>query len=497
MTASEKAGGYGARALVGFLWTALSLVVTRGSGLVAHAVLGWVLTVEDFRLFGLAVVLISAGTAFHNGGVRPLLIQNGENFGKYAGAGMQFALLSAVATALVFALSAAPLEEMVARPGLAPLLWIAAASFVFQAPLAVYRAKMSVELRFRSHATLQAVAGLVRNFSMIIFALGGAGAAAFVWPYVVTAVFELILFHRVAGPVPRGKSLDVPSFCHFLHAGKWLTLGTFAAAMALHGEKIAVDRIAPQILGAYFFGSQLVAGFFYLLTPGISAILLPVFSRLTDDAARKRSAFLRSVRALSIGAGSICIGIALVASEAVQLLWQGKWDASIPIVQLLFVSLGFRLLAQLSLELIRSEGRWRLNFAALVVEALSLSIAAAVGASSGNLTMVGLWLCGQQILFGVGISLYSGASIGVPVAKLLKDIVAPAFVILLCAGIAYAGTQSISPEGLLQRPLVRGLVYVATLALGIKVLLPRYHNEVLQLVRPFLGGRRSEGVSRE
>jgi O-antigen/teichoic acid export membrane protein len=474
----------GSRALIGMIWNLASMIATRVGGVTAQVVLGWTLPKEDFGLFGLAVLIIGVGQSVHNGGVRPVLVQQPEDFPRLASAGFRYAMLVAVFTAAVLLASAPLLTALLDRPGLTLLLCIGALSFPLQVPPLIYQAKLAVELRFRRSAAVMVGGGTVRSGTMIASGFAGLGAVSFVSHYVVTAAFEWLLLRRVAGPWPRGVKLDRVRFVEFARSGRWLVLGTLGSTMALHGEKLLVDRWGPALLASYFFGSQLVLGITNLLQAGFSNVLLPTFARMGNDRSRQTSAYLRSLRSFSLFSASACIALALASPALVHLTWQGKWDESIPVVQSLSVALLSWLLGQLSLQVVSAMGAWRLHASLIGLDALTLMVAAGLGARSGNLPELALWVAGQRFLWGLVQVAVTAIVVGIPRLEVAAAVAVPASagVGAGCATWALA-SWAFPPEPSLLRLLGTLAIYASCFSLLAGLFLRPDLKTLLSLVR--------------
>jgi O-antigen/teichoic acid export membrane protein len=408
------------------VWNAASMVATRLGGIAAQIVLGWVLTKDDFALFGVAVLIIGIGQSVHNGGIRPVLVQRPDQFASLASAGFRYASIVAVATMLALGACAPGLTTLLDRPGLTTLLWIGAVSFPLQIPPLIYQAKLAVEMRFQSSAAVMVCSGAARSGAMIASALGGLGAASFVIPYASTAALEWPLLRKVAGALPSGVPLDRGRFWEFARNGRWLSLSTLGSTLALHGEKLLVDRLTPGLLGTYFFGSQLVLGVTNLLQAGFGNVLLPTFARMGGDRQRQVSAYLRSVRAFGLLGAPACVALAVLSPALLHLVWQGKWDDATPVVQCLSIALFSWVLGQLSLQMVSALGAWRVHAALVGLDAVTLMGAAAVGARSGDLTQLALWVSAQRLCWGFVQVTTTARLLGVGWRKTCASIAVPA-----------------------------------------------------------------------
>ncbi len=111
----------------------------------------------------------------------------------------------------------------------------------------------------------------------------------------------------------------------------WLALSSGLNALNYRADQLALGallRNAP--LGQYTVGDNLASLPVRESTAPISNVLFPAFSRLQDDPARLRDAFLRSQRLLVAMALPIGVGFALVAGPFINpVLGPQRTDAAL------------------------------------------------------------------------------------------------------------------------------------------------------------------------
>ena len=115
-----------------------------------------------------------------------------------------------------------------------------------------------------------------------------------------------------------------------LENSRYVLRGQIAYYGYLYADSLAVGRV----LGAAPLGIYRFAGFIASL-PGeklvnvVSSVSLAYFGKLSDDRAALREFFLLLTEAISVLAFPVLIGLALVASDVVPLLFGAKWSGSV------------------------------------------------------------------------------------------------------------------------------------------------------------------------
>ena len=162
---------------------------------------------------------------------------------------------------------------------------------------------------------------------------------------------------------PFAPRVSFKSFDKVIGFSGWLAGVSFLTAL---NNKLDTPIVARGVgaggAGVYFMGfqlSDLVAG--QLALP-LTRAIYPGLSALQGDVARMRRAFLRGVAALGALAMPAAIGLAFVAEDAVALLLGAKWEAVVPVIQILAPVAGLQSLFYASQSYAMALGLTRLVF---------------------------------------------------------------------------------------------------------------------------------------
>lgn len=382
----------------GLSWMMVNTVGFKLTSFAAQIVLGWYLLKDEFGVYALATGVAAFLTAFGENGVREYLIQRGGRDPTLFGPvfWLALALQSAVGLALA---AAAPLGAAAyGDPRVMHLLLVMAASFPFMAPGAIFRAKVRMDMRFRAMALWIFGSGTLRNISVIALAIGGAGPLAFVIPWFIVAIFDMIVGYSLTRmPLWRTKP-EAGRWLGIMRHAIWLMLGALATNIIEMGDYFVIGFIvSTTIAGAYFFAFQLVSQIGAVLSSNVQQVLFPTLTRLQEEPERLRSATLRTLRAFSFLAAPVAIGLAVTIGYIEQVVWQGKFAAdAVPAAQILCLFFAFRLTNGLTISVLKARGAFRDWFWLTLIEGGGVVAAAAAGAAIGGTPWaialaVGLW----------------------------------------------------------------------------------------------------------
>ncbi len=387
---SNSTPSFARHAFWGVAFMAVSLVATKLSALLAQFALGWLLTSNDYKVWGMLLSLRMLVDGLRNGGVIPVMQQRGlaalEEETSYAQYALFFNLLAAV---ILLALIGAA-EKYFRTTDLAWLIVLLAIHIPLQTLSAIHRARLSIHLRFAALAKYASIAAFVGYVAMVTFAALKMGPYCFVLSLSVTATVEWWLFRRAAGPLTQYSPLSPQQFAGILRVGRWVMCSAALASIAMMGDYFVIGRIAPDLLGDYLFGFQLTVAVSTVVVAGFQQVMLPTFSRLQNDPRRMADAFTKSMRLTAFLCAPCFAAVSLLAPSIVHFLWAGKWDRSIPVVQVMSLCLVFRLLNPLAITVLQVTGRWNVYAKILVLDAASIVTAATIGAQSENLATLAL-----------------------------------------------------------------------------------------------------------
>ncbi len=373
------------QAFWGVLLVAASLVATKLSALLAQFALGWLLTSNDYKVWGMLLSFRMLVDGLRHGGMVPVMQQQGVSALREARVYLQYGLGFNMLAAVILLAFTPAAEWYFQTEGLRWLVVLMAVSLLLQTFGALHRTRLSIELRFSTIAKSTAVAAFTAYASMVALAALGMGPYSFVIPLSISVLIEWAFFRQAAGPIDRGANLTRPAFAKIFRISRWVMVSAGLAAITTMGDYLIIGRLAPDLLGEYLFGFQLTVAFSTVVVAGFQQVMLPTFSRLQADRRRLAQAFTRSITLTALLSAPCFAAIALFAPTIIHLLWAGKWDNAIPVVQVMSLVLILRLLNPLAISTLQVMGRWDVYAKTLVVDAASIVAAAVIGCWAGDL----------------------------------------------------------------------------------------------------------------
>lgn len=385
--ATPPPGGLTGGAARGAAWNVLTFGLGKGVLLLTTVVLARILRPEDFGLLALGLLVILYLDVLGDIGVGAAVIYRRETDQESADRSASTAVMVATATGVLLttvAVLGAPLVSRVfEEPRLTGVVQVIALSFLLRMLSVVHRSKLEKDLDFRRRAVPEIAGALVKGVVSIGLAVAGAGVYSLAWGQVAGAAATTVLYWVLARWSFR-PVLDGAVARDLLRFGVPMTvLGLLTAATQSLDQLIIGGRLDAEALGQYSIAYRLpelfVLHFCYL----ISGSLFPAYALANQDPEQLRRGFRRALRLVSVVTVPLGIGLALVASDLIPVLFGPQWERAVPVMQLLALGTTLRSLSFNVGDVYKAVGRLgvlnRLAVLRLVVSAPLLWFVAPAG----------------------------------------------------------------------------------------------------------------------
>ena len=368
-----------------------ALVFQKIAAFASQYYLGRVFQDEQYGLFAMAITAAAVGDVFVSGGIKTVVISRADEYASIARTAALVAFWISVAAAILVA-ATAPIWAYgyYGQPVVMTLLFVLAGSMIILPLGVVHRAKLDSDMRVGVTALIEAGAAAVRHTSLILLAFTGFGVQSFVWPVVLVNLFYVIAARLYAGPLPPSK-MDRSLAVSLLHQSKWVILAAIGTMIISRGDYLVAGGFAKHTqewvgwLGLYFFGYQLCVSLFGLFNNSMKGLLQPAFARMKSNPARQVDDFFRVIRSTMFIAAPLTIVNAFACPLLIHVLWHGKWDQTIGVVQLLSFTEAIRQLHFISFAMLAARARYRTAAAMTMIDGAATILAAFIGCSIGGL----------------------------------------------------------------------------------------------------------------
>ena len=332
-----------------------SAVFGRAATALSQLVAAFYLSPEQFGIYATATgVLLITGIVRGGGSGNHLLSMRPEEFrqdgGRFLRFGSTFAFITlGVTVALAwpvagaFAATKGYSEDDLRRV----LLLLGAAmtvSIIGQYP----RARMASSLRFSELSLVDIFSGVIKLTSTVALAASGFGAVALALPLLLLALFENVWTWPRCRLTVHEFSAPQGWFGTTLMEMRLPMVVAILATINMQADALIGSVMLPvQVIGFYYFASQLAAQPAMLVANSLRSMVSPAAAAVRGDAARER-AFIRD----TFSVGIVFAPLASMAVPAVfdaldRAVFSGKWADARLGVFILSLALAFPTVVQL------------------------------------------------------------------------------------------------------------------------------------------------------
>ncbi|MEP7159242.1 MAG: lipopolysaccharide biosynthesis protein, partial [Chloroflexota bacterium] len=337
---SDHGSGTGAlqqRVARGLSWTLLDTWGTQLLGLLVFVILARLLDQVAFGLVALAAVFVTFAQLFVDSGLGDALIQRRTVTRGQIDTAFWVAVLTGSLLTVAGVILGPFVATLIGEPDIGPILQWLSLSFLLTAFSSIQLALLRREMRFKSLAIRKLIAVGGSGIIGVWMAVAGYGAWALVGQQLSNAAISVAMLWAVS-PWRPGLQVSRSDFRQLFGFGLNVVGGDLLNFLSRNVDRLLIGTyLGAAPLGLYAVGFRILDTSQSLLVSFARKLAFPIFSRLQDDRDRLRRAYARVQRALSIVILPGYVGLALVAQEAIVVIFGAKWAASGPVAAVLFL----------------------------------------------------------------------------------------------------------------------------------------------------------------
>lgn len=347
----------GRKILGGASWSFLGNIGTQVTNFVVFMVLARLLSVADFGLFGMVLVVMSFVGVISELGFQNALVQREDVKDSDWSTLFWFSLLfSLVIAAMTIGLSW-PVSWFYEDPRVQPLLAAMSIQFVLSSLCSTHQAILSREMDFKYLSKMNIVSELCSGAVAIGFALGGLG----IWSLIVKAM----MFYIIRGVMLWGKGFWQPRWVfdiNMLRDNARYSFGFFSSNFIHMWSRQADNLFIGRALGSEALGFYTRA-YTTMLMPlrqtqtVASKVMFSGLSRLQHDPEQVRETYLKGLSIVVLIGFPSLFGLNVVAHDFLVAFYGDKWLGALYTLQLLCLAGSMEMLTHSTRWLFLSMGR--------------------------------------------------------------------------------------------------------------------------------------------
>ena len=412
---SASTVGLGAVAMRGSFLNSAQWLANKILTVGAMLLIAYFLTPSEYGVGILSLAIFSFAAILQPMTVGDVLIAHPKRFALLAQSASGLAMIIACCTSLIILLCspvAAYFYSDYPSWWIVGLMAVLAIRPIIEAKLMLPFSAMRLSLAYPRIALIDGLTQMGATCLSVALAAFGGKATALVLPQIVSLGVKANWYMRAANLTNTARFH--PKLAAFL----FKSFAKAAAAQYIHNIIVMLEilvlgfvcgKVETGIFGlAFSIASQANLAIAFQL----GVVLQPIFGRLQDDPERQVAGFLKAQRVLSAICIPICFTQAVLADPLFRLVLEPKWQAAIPVFQVISLMQAFYFATGPSMSCLRAQRRFGTLF---VWQAIQLTIA------------LPLYWLGAKWSGALGVALASGAiwAISSPVVVWLCTIASP------------------------------------------------------------------------
>lgn len=331
----------GLRVVSGFKWAGLSVAANLFFQLALTAVMARLLDPASFGVMAMGNVALRLFSYFSQVGMGAALVQKAQLEQQDIRCALGLTWLVCLAAMALVIVSSPLIGWFFRNEQVAALLQVLSVNLVLIGIGGIPMALLRRALRFREIAVLE-TASFVLGYGAIgiVAALAGAG----IWSLVAATIGQSLIC--LTGAYALTRHPVIPSLAGdralLLGYGVRHSLISFLEFLSANIDSAIIGRfLGESVLGLYSRALLLTNQPVERVAGIVAKVLFPVLSKVQQDRRKVGNVFLLGVSVIGLFGGATSAGISAAAADIVGVLLGPKWSDSVPVVEVLALSVPF------------------------------------------------------------------------------------------------------------------------------------------------------------
>ncbi|MHA1380610.1 MAG: lipopolysaccharide biosynthesis protein [Candidatus Helarchaeota archaeon] len=316
-------------------WVFSLRIINRVFQLARTIVLARLLSPNDFGLFGIALLALSALDIFSQTGFRQALIQKKEETKSYLNTAWTVGIIRGLLIAAILFFIAPFVATFFETPAAELILKVIGIAIILQSFTNIAVIYFEKELKFHKYFIYQfagtitdvtiaiSAAILLRSVWALVFGLLAGNLVRCIVSYAVDSYRPRFQFNK-------GQAKELFGF------GKWILFSSILTFLITQGDDIFVGKLLGiTMLGFYQMAYRISNLPATEITHVISQVTFPAYSKLQDNLPKLREAYLKVLQLTAFLAFPITGLIFVLAPDFTRLFLGENWMPMVPAMQVL------------------------------------------------------------------------------------------------------------------------------------------------------------------
>jgi len=337
------------------IWQVLNTAVILISQIGANAILARYVSRTEFGLMAITNAIVNFATFFSEAGMGDALLQRKEVEPQHKNAALYFSVLLSAALYIIFYFGAPYIAEFYNRPELVNILRVLCLSFIFLSLGSSSFNLMMKNFNFKQVFFSDSLSLFASNIFGVILAMKGYGVWSLVWSILFYNVARLIMVWIIE-PIPLKLGASLRHWKDLAGYGSGLTLIRINNYISGFGIMLEIGKLVSiALLGAFERSYRYTNLPVRYIGDMLQRVMMPFMSKIQDEDEKLFVFFNRSASFSNSMLLPISIFGVVFCKPIVLILLGHQWDSAVVPMQILFLSLPFRITTKVSDALMRAK----------------------------------------------------------------------------------------------------------------------------------------------
>lgn len=382
-------------------WTSISMLIQTLMQFFQTIILSRFIEPKDFGSFSIIIIIITILLIFLDLGVLNRIIQNQENNKVILSSIYWLIIIMGIILYLLLFQISSLIANFYNIEEMGKYLRITGMSLFFISIGYLHQFFLQKEFQFKIIA-ISEIVGILAGFSTALYlAITGKGIFALVGGYIVNnGVKYSLLFGIGIKYFKPVLAFNLKQLKEYFSFGKYQVGEKLLHYITYNLDYIVIGKLlGSEILGYYNLAYQIIIAPTTKINPIITQVSFSLFSKIKNNLAMLKKAYFKTIEFIAFINVPLVSGIILLSPYFVPLIFGGKWNNSVPIIQILGVMGLFRATNSPLTQLGMAIGNVRLTFLWALINLIFLIPTLVLGSMTGNIVIVCILLSLLQILF--------------------------------------------------------------------------------------------------
>lgn len=345
------------RVLRGSFWVFALRATDRGLYFFRLIILARVLSPHDFGLFGIAMLSLMTLETVSETGFRNALIQKRGEIDRYLNCSWSVTIIRAIVVFFILYFLAPIVSVFFATPAAVSVIRVIGFSIIIRAFVNIGVVYFQRDLIFGKQFVLQLSGTLVDFTVTVLVVLTTRSVWALVFGFLAGDLARSIVSYLVHPYRPK-INFDLAKARELFHFGRWVFGSGVLVLLATQGDDILVGGIlGTGMLGLYQMAFRISNIPTTEIVQVISQVTFPAYSKLQDDTAKLKVAYLKVAQLTAAISFPLAGLIFSLGDEFTKIVLGDKWLQMIPAMRVLVFGGLVRSLAASGGFLFRAVGK--------------------------------------------------------------------------------------------------------------------------------------------